>query len=219
MREERKDEVRTRNYGRVKPKLTYDVDCSGLIDVVVQLHNQAAERYLKEYNDTFSIVVDQHEQRLKRRDGMKLELGIMAGESTKKFLGDLTAIVERFEKVAGKLAKSDDNEEEVAEEAEEEEETYVEAASDDETEEEEEIVVTKKTAKAKAPTEKDVSKACHDRLERIKAKAKKQGKNDDGKLAFKKVKKFLEENFNTDSITELEVSDYAKAIKLLSGPV
>ena len=122
---------------------------------------------------------------------MKLELAILAGPESKKFLADFTTQIDRLEKLqsAGQVSKKA-------------------AASDDE--EEEEVVAPKKAAKAKKLTSDDVNN-------QAKAYATaliKRGKT--GPEARKAVVAILKKKFEVSSVTELESDQYAAVIKALA---
>lgn len=165
---------------------------------------------------------------------MKLELGIMAGAESKVWLADLTKIVERMERAADMLAKTDtaleaDEREDDAEglpevEAEDDEDfapkkksaskKAAAAAFDDEDDadapdvdaEEEETEAPVKKAKVKAPTEKDVNQAC---------KAYATALNAKGKKGVAATKALLLKKFGSESISEIDEDKYAAVIAAL----
>lgn len=157
---------------------------------------------------------------------MKLDLGIMAGPESKKFLVDLTKLIDRMEAAATKLkgkkttakaareeTEEEENEEEEAEETEseeaeesEEEEAAEEESEEEETEEEEKPAKAKKLS---ADSVNDAAKALHSHY----VKKKKL----DSKKAFAKVKALLSEEFGVESVSKLGKADWAQAVKVLKG--
>jgi len=163
---------------------------------------------------------------------MKLELAILAGAESKAFLADLTTQIDRLEKLtSGKSIKDIENESEIPEEtygAEDEVEdddfgvkptknakksqaSVFEDEEDDSGVEELNFKETAKApkaapkkAKAKKVTLDDVNDACM-------ARAMAGGKN-----GFKEVKGILKKKFKTESISELEESQYQECIDAMA---
>lgn len=156
----------------------------------------------------------------------KLEIAVLAGAESKAWLVSFTKQVDRLEKIMGgkKVAATEDVEETEVEETEDDDDfapaPKAKAAAAKKTatttfDEDDEVVETheddedeapvKKTAKAKKLTVDDVNDAC-------KAYARENGGGKEGREA---VLKILKKHFKTTSVSTLEATDYAKAIKLL----
>ncbi len=164
---------------------------------------------------------------------MKLELAILAGDESKKFLVDLTKQIDRLEKLSGKKAKASEETEE-EEEVETEEETEVEDDDDDFSEkapakkgktedfddeeveesadEEEEEAPEEKPKRGRKPkklTSDDVNAACkdnvHAQIER----------GTGSKEARSNVVALLKKKFKVSSVSDLEEDQYADVIKAL----
>lgn len=159
---------------------------------------------------------------------MKLELGIMAGPESKAFLVDLTKLVERMEKAAGRAPKqstaptsSDDDADDAPDAADDADEDFAPKASkkagkkaasfeddaDDapaEEEEEEDFGASKKS-KPKKITADQVNDAC-------KAYAKANGAN-----GVKLTKALLLKKFGTQSITDIDATKWPLVLKALGA--
>jgi hypothetical protein len=167
---------------------------------------------------------------------MKLDLGILVGAESKAWLVDLTKLVERMERVAGKSGKAvaaadseaeetDAPEEAPAEEEEdfapkkktaskkaaaaafEEEEEETEAP---EAEEEEEADFTAPPAKKAAAKQKKLT--VDDVNDACKALASSIG----GKPGRAKVLAILKKNFKTESVSELKPEQYAACVAAMA---
>lgn len=176
---------------------------------------------------------------LTRREKMRLELGIIAGDNTKTFLADLTNIVERFEKAADRLSSSPTNKKTkitqddlvVTEEASEpwdttkekkkkvangqsfddaEEETGRE--DEDTHEEENDDEEEEKEASPPAKKAKAVKKEKLPTLEDCNDAAMECA----GRTNRANVLSILKKHFNVKSITSLEKTDYTKFISLMN---
>ncbi len=152
---------------------------------------------------------------------MRVDLGIMAGEESKKCLVNLGEITERLEKVARALRSPGELEEAETVDAEDDEEIEVKAKpaakrgrpakavvefEEEQTEDDDETafgeeVVAPKAAKKKKLSLEDLNKACKDRA---------------AKTGFKEVMALLKKNFSVEeSVKEIDESDYAAVIELL----
>jgi hypothetical protein len=166
----------------------------------------------------------------KEEKTMKLEMAILAGDESKKFLAALTTQIDRLEKLAPLLKGKTEPDAAAPEETDEDEdddfaakkgkekkaksfdedEEKTEAVDDEETDdtdededddEDEKPVKKGKTAKAKKITADDVNDAC-----------KKHAK-ENGREATLKV---LKKKFKVESVTELKPEQYEEVIKAVA---
>jgi hypothetical protein len=167
------------------------------------------------------------EAKRKKDEMAKLELALLVGEESKAFLSELTKQLDRMEKLGDKTQPVVDEEADEAEETEEEaeadftakpakkprakkapkpdeddEEEVEEADEAEETEEDDEPVPAKK-AKAKKLTIDD----CNDAAKALAASL--------GKKGVERVKALMEKHFQTQTLSELEESDYESFIALM----
>lgn len=148
----------------------------------------------------------------------QLELSLLVGKESKQWLADVTALVDRLEKLTGKVAKSiddDADEETTATDDTDDDEDFAPKKKagvktkgfddEDETEDaDEEEPVAKK--KAKKISLDDVNDAC-------KARALETG----GKEGRQEVLNILKKKFKVKSVTELEPEQYASVIAAMKS--
>lgn len=148
----------------------------------------------------------------------KLEVSLLVGEESKRWLSNIEALITKLEKLTGSAVKaaaldteddeaSDvDDDEDFASKAKTKKTATVKAKSfeDDEETEDEEPAPRKR---AKKLTVDDVNDAC-------KEYAREMGGGKDGKL---EVLKILKKKFKTDTVTELEPDQYAAVIAAMQA--
>lgn len=178
---------------------------------------------------------------------MKLDLGIMAGPESKKFLVELTKLVQRMEAAATPLkgkksaSKKEELEDAEEEEIEEEDEANHEAEESEESDDADDSDSDETDSQDDGPEESDADDSDDSEEEEAEEKSTKKGKvakvtaeqvNDAAKAlhtflvkkkkltskkAFAQIKATLNKAFDTESVSQIEKADLPKALKLLQA--